>query len=250
MTSHTARAPLSRRQFAMLLLAGVASPGAALAKDSGKVGSGKSLGLSLSGGEPRNLYSVQEVAAGPASTTSAAAGDAAKVGDVRSASGSVFAQSAEARALTAGAGVMLGDLVWTNAASRAELGMIGGSSIFLGAKAKLKVDRFIAESGGRLVLGEGAMVFDRDESLPKTDIEVQSVFGLIGVRGTRFFAGPNRNAFAVFCERGEVHVKAGGRKRVLKPGDGIDIPKPGAAPSKVKQWGKARIDEAFASVLG
>lgn len=237
----------NRRQFSLALLAGIAVPSVALA--GGKVGSGRSFAVSRPGGGNRPMPGT-DIAAGPATP---AAGDAvapAQVGDVRSAVGSVFAQLADARPLKAGAGVLLGDLVWTNSASRAELAMVGGSNVFLGANAKLKVDRFVAESGGRLVLGDGALVFDRDEALPKTDIEVQSVFGLIGVRGTRFFAGPNRGAFAVFCERGEVQVRAGGRKRVLKPGDGIDIAAPGAAPSKVKQWGKARIDEAFASVLG
>lgn len=211
MTKRSDPPALDRRQFGLLLATGLMLPGPVLA-------------------------------AGPDSP--------ARVGDVRSAVGSVFAQIAEARALTAGAGIMLGDLVWTNSASRAELALLGGSNVFLGANARLKVDRFVAEAGGRLVLGEGALVFDRDDALPKTDVEVQSVFGLIGVRGTRFFAGPNRDSFAVFCERGEVHVRAGGERRVLKPGDGIDIAKPGAAPSKVKQWGKARIDEAFSSVLG
>lgn len=239
---------LGRRQFSLLMLAGAACPATALA--GGKVGSGRSFEVSpgphvdAPGGEPRG-----QVATGPEMPETSSAGTPARVGDVRSAIGSVFAQVAEARPLTAGAGVMLGDLVWTNAASRAELAMLGGSNVFLGANARLKVDRFVAESGGRLVLGEGALVFDRDDALPKTDVEVQSVFGLIGVRGTRFFAGPNRGSFAVFCERGEVHVRAGGERRVLRPGDGIDIAKPGAAPSKVKQWGKARIDEAFSSVL-
>lgn len=181
---------------------------------------------------------------------SLAADEPRPVGDVRKAFGDVFARAAQQRSLQAGADVLLGDMVWTRAASRAELAMEGGSSIFLGPRAKLRIDRFVAASGGKLVLGDGALVFDRDDTLPKTDIQVRSVFGLIGVRGTRFFAGPNRGAFAIFCERGEVHVRAAGRTRVLMPGDGVDIKAPGAAPGKVKQWGKARIDEAFDSVLG
>ena len=100
------------------------------------------------------------------------------------------------------------------------------------------------------MLGDGAMVFDRDDTLPKTAIEVRSVFGLIGVRGTRFFAGPSRGAFGIFCERGEVKVEAGGETRVLAPGDGVDITAAGAAPSALKRWNPARIDEAFRSVLG
>lgn len=179
-----------------------------------------------------------------------AAETARQVGDVRSAVGGVFAQASETRPLAAGAGVLLGDLVWTDADARAALAMEGGSNVFLGAKARLKIDRFIAASGGQLVLGDGAMVFDRDEALPKTEIEVRSVFGLIGVRGTRFFAGPSRGAFAVFCERGEVRIEAAGETRVLGAGDGVDIIAAAGAPSAVKRWKPARIEEAFRSVLG
>lgn len=173
-----------------------------------------------------------------------------QVGDVRSASGGVFAQINQLRTLSAGAEVLLGDLVWTEANARAALAMEGGSNVFLGASARLKIDRFVAASGGQLVLGDGAMVFDRDDALPKTAIEVRSVFGLIGVRGTRFFAGPSRGAFGIFCERGEVKVEAGGEIRVLAPGDGVDITAAGNAPSALKRWNPARIDEAFRSVLG
>lgn len=179
-----------------------------------------------------------------------AAGAARQVGDVRSASGGVFAQIDQRRTLSAGADVLLGDLVWTEADARAALAMEGGSNVFLGPSARLKIDRFVAASGGQLVLGDGAMIFDRDDALPKTAIEVRSVFGLIGVRGTRFFAGPSRGTFGIFCERGEVKVEAGGETRVLAAGDGVDIAAAGAAAGALKRWNPARIDEAFRSVLG
>ncbi|WP_237153023.1 FecR domain-containing protein [Oryzibacter oryziterrae] len=172
------------------------------------------------------------------------------VGDVRKASGGVFAESGALRPLQAGSDILLGDLVWTDVASRAALALEGGSDIFLGAKTRLKIDRFVAATGGRLILGDGALVFDRDDSLPKTDIKLLSAFGQIGVRGTRFFAGPSKGVFAVFCERGEVHVAAAGARRVLKAGDGVDFPVKGGKPSAVQKWGAARVEKAFASVLG
>lgn len=179
-----------------------------------------------------------------------AAQPARQVGNVKSVVGGVFAQATDTRALKAGAGVLLGDMVFTEAEARAALTMEGGSNVFLGGKARLKIDRFVALSGGELVLGDGGMVFDRDEASPKTNIQVRSVFGLIGVRGTRFFAGPNRGVFAVFCQRGEVRVEAAGQARTLRPGDGIDIASPGAIPGEVRVWGQARVDEALRSVLG
>lgn len=205
----TVRDWISRRNFSMLLLAGLGLPG-----------------------------------------VSGAAQPARQVGNVKTAVGGVFAQANDTRPLKPGASVLLGDMVFTDAESRAALAMEGGSNVFLGGKARLKIDRFVALSGGELVLGDGGMVFDRDEKAPKTNIQVRSVFGLIGVRGTRFFAGPNRGVFAVFCQRGEVRVDAAGQTRTLRPGDGIDIVAPGAVPGEVKVWGQARVDEALKSVLG
>jgi len=91
-------------------------------------------------------------------------------------------------------------------------------------------------------------MFDRADDLPKIKLTVRSRFGLIAVRGTKFFAGPSKGVFGIFVERGEVQVTAAGVSRSLKAGDGVDIAKPGQPPSEVKQWGKPRIEAAYASV--
>jgi ferric-dicitrate binding protein FerR (iron transport regulator) len=172
-----------------------------------------------------------------------------RIGVVSRATGQAFAQLSNTRPLTAAAEILLGDLVWTDVKARLGLDLDGGTRIFLGEKARLKIDRFVAEDGGTLVLGEGAMVFDRPDDLPKTNISVQTAFGLIGVRGTQFFAGPSRGVFGVFCARGAVTVSAGGAERRLGVGEGVDIAAPGAAAGDVRKWGDARIKEALASVL-
>jgi ferric-dicitrate binding protein FerR (iron transport regulator) len=167
-------------------------------------------------------------------------------GDVR---GKVVARRRETvRDLAAGAGLRLRDLVETDVESFARLDFSGGTIVNLGSKAKLKIDKFVAETGGLLQLGEGAMMFDRADDLPKIKLTVRSRFGLIAVRGTKFFAGPSKGVFGIFVERGEVQVTAAGVSRSLKAGDGVDIAKPGQPPSEVKQWGKPRIEAAYASV--
>ena len=179
-----------------------------------------------------------------------AATEGKKVGRVESAAGAAFARLTRTRPLKPEAEILLGDLVWTDARSRTSLVLDGGTGIHLGEKARLTIDRFVAAEGGTLVLGEGALVFDRAEDLPKIDVTVRTAFGLIGVRGTRFFCGPSRGVFGVFCERGAVVVEAAGIQRRLGPGDGVDIPAAGAPPSAVARWRAPRIAEAFASVLG
>lgn len=121
--------------------------------------------------------------------------------------------------------------------------------INLGPDSEIGIDSFTASLGGQISLG-GAMVFDRPEDLPPIDLTVRSAFARIGVRGTPFFAGPSKGVFAVFVARGSVRVGAPGgfgSARILGPGEGVDIARPGR-PGPVVRWGQARVDAAFASV--
>lgn len=144
-----------------------------------------------------------------------------------------------------------GDTIRTDPRSLAELMLGEGTRINLGPNSGLTIDRFTAGLGGQISLG-GAMVFDRAENLPPIDLTVRSAFARIGVRGTRFFAGPSKGVFAVFVARGSVEVVArgqfGGVTRILKSGEGVDIARAGGRPGPVVRWGQPRIDTAFASV--
>ena len=173
----------------------------------------------------------------------------ARVGAVEVIRGNAFARLSDVRRLSRNNNILLGDLVWTEKQSRMTVRLDLGARLYLGPKARLVVDRYIAGTSGDLTLGEGAMVFDRDDDLPKIDLEVRTKFGLIAVRGTRFFAGPSKGVFGVFCQRGRVRVVANGVAATLDAGEGVDIPRRGAPPSAVTPWGQARIDQAFASVL-
>lgn len=171
------------------------------------------------------------------------------IGEAARVRGTVVArQIAEMRNLSAGAGLMLKDSVETETESFATLELAGRTTVHLGSRARLLIDRFVADAGGVLELGEGALLLDRAEDLPKLDISIRSAFGRIAVRGTRFFAGPSRDVFGVFVARGAVDVEAAGVQRRLEAGQGVDIPEPGAPPGEVRNWGQARIDEALASV--
>jgi ferric-dicitrate binding protein FerR (iron transport regulator) len=139
------------------------------------------------------------------------------------------------------------DYVLTRPDGLALLRLYDDMQVNLGGDSRFTVDEFVASQSGTLTLG-GAMVFDRPEGLPPVDITVQTAFGQIGVRGTRFFVGPSREKYAVFVDHGAVSLTAGGVERMLKAGDGVDLDTVGNPPSEVVQWGEARIVEAFASV--
>ena len=149
--------------------------------------------------------------------------------------------------LKAGANLMDRDFVTTGRESFAELALGEDTSLHLGSETELLIDSFIAGQGGVIELGTGQMVFDRPEGLAKIDPTMRTAFGMIGVRGTKFFAGPNRGVFSVFVEHGRVEVTGGGVTRAVSRGEGVEIKAPGEAPGEVKQWGEARIREAYAS---
>jgi ferric-dicitrate binding protein FerR (iron transport regulator) len=171
------------------------------------------------------------------------------VGHVTAVSGNGFAGDTPVRALRASESLQMGDKVWTEAASRASLALDLGAVVHMGPEAFLVLDRFVTEATGELTLDAGAIVFERGADEPEIDFQVLSTFAQIGLRGTRFFAGPNRGVFAVFVDHGSVSVTAGGQQVTLGAGDGVDIAAPGAPPSDVVRWQPPRIAEAFESVL-
>jgi len=178
----------------------------------------------------------------PWSAAAAVVGKAEKIrGNVRRRQGD------EDERLAMGGAVLDRDYVTTGTNSFADLAL-SETRVLLGPQTELLIDRFIAGQGGTLELGLGRMLFDRPEGSPKTDVAVRTAFGMIGVRGTRFFCGPSRAAFAVFVERGSVSVTGGGVTRTIAAGQGVDFDRPGAAPSEPVNWGQARIRQAYASV--
>jgi hypothetical protein len=162
-------------------------------------------------------------------------------------SGSVTRKQADLlEGLKAGGNIMDRDFVVTARDSSAAL-ELGDTTLLIGSETELLIDSFIAGQGGTIELGTGQMVFDRPEGLAKIDLTLRTTFGMIGVRGTKFFAGPNRGVFAVFVEHGMVEVTGGGVTRQVGPGQGVEIAMPGAAPGELVAWGEARIREAYAS---
>lgn len=152
------------------------------------------------------------------------------------------------RLLASGGNVFVGDSVSTAEESRVALLVGEATTIRLGPRARLKIDRFIMNAGGTLTLQSGAMTFNRPPSETPQPMAIRGAFGMIAVRGTYFFAGPSRGASGVLVLRGSVSVASGGETVILQAGEGTDVARPGARPSPPAIWSQARIDEALASV--
>jgi hypothetical protein len=179
----------------------------------------------------------------------AQAESAQRAGAVEFVKGEAFAEaSAARRALDRNAPVFLGDQCGTGPESRLSMQLGGSTRLRLGEKARITIDQYLINAGGELTLQSGPMLFDRAAGAAPTAIQIRSPFGLIAVRGTRFFAGPSRGVFGVFVDRGTVTVTAGFGRVTLHAQEGTDIRHPGDVPSAPARWGPPRIREALASV--
>ena len=141
--------------------------------------------------------------------------------------------------------MFVGDAVATGPQSALALRLGAATEVRLGAEARLRIDRFLVDAGGVLVLDHGAMLYDHDENGNggPNDVTVRSPFGLIAVRGTRFFAGPSNGVFGVFVERGAVTVVGVQTAVTVTGGLGTNIARPGDEPD-AGRMGQARLGAA------
>ena len=179
----------------------------------------------------------------------AAAQSEDKAGAVEELKGEAFAEKdAKRRNLEPAAPLYIQDQVGTGLSSRLTMRLGRDTMLKLGERARLVIDRYLVDAGGVISLESGPMLFDRPRPNPKAPMQIRSSFGLIAVRGTRFFAGPSNGVFGVFVARGSVAVSGGGRRVVVRAGEGTDIASPGAQPTPPKRWGEPRVRAALASV--
>ena len=176
----------------------------------------------------------------------AEAGQAGSVEEIR---GDAFAEArAVRRPLGPAAPLFIGDNVSTGAVSRLTMHLGRDTTLRLGERTRVTIDRFLVDAGGQISLHSGPVMFERPSGAAPTPVQIRSPFGLIAVRGTRFFAGPSKGVFGVFVAHGRVTVSSGGRRVVLENGQGTDIRGPGAAPTPAAAWGIPRIDAVLSSV--
>jgi hypothetical protein len=188
-------------------------------------------------------------AAAAAFVANAAAAANAPAGTVDELHGEGYAVAAAVqRPLMLASAVFVGDLVGTRPASLMSLKLGAATEVRLGPEANLKIDRFIMDAEGVLVLDRGGILIDRNASAPKMNLLLRSPFGLIAVRGTRYFAGPSAGAFGVFVQRGAVEVFGANTSVRVTAGLGTSIAAPGAEPTMPTVWSEARIAAAMALV--
>lgn len=199
-----------------------------------------------SGSRSVGLVAAGLLAAAAVAPAAAPAADPAGAVVALEGTAAAFARS-DRRVLAPSAAVFLDDTVTTADRSRLEIRLGGDTTLRLGEKSRAKIARFAA-AGTTVGLEQGALLVDKAPESRARPLEIESSFGRIAVRGTRFFAGPSRGAFGVVVLRGHVVVEAAGARVELRDGEGTDIARPGAPPSPAKTWAPARVAEALAQV--
>ncbi len=172
-----------------------------------------------------------------------------QVGIVSETRGSVMAElNARRRRLDRRSAVFLGDLVRTGPNARLHALLGPRTSLRLGARSRVRIDQYLVNAGGELVLESGALLLDtRLGKFPK-GLRIESPFALIAVRGTRVFAGSIEGTFSVFAARGVVDVVVRRKSIRLRAGEGIEIERPGKLKGEGTRWGAEKIAKAMSLV--
>jgi hypothetical protein len=151
--------------------------------------------------------------------------------------------------------VFLDDTLWTGPQSRLQVKLDDGTELTLGPAARLVVDRFAyggADGDAALALRrlQGAFQFVGGgvEQAPNHSVTIETGVATLGVRGTRFFAGPIDGAFGVLVLDGAVEVSTDAGSVTLGPGEGTAVTSRKEPPGAVKRWPAEKVQRAMAMV--
>jgi ferric-dicitrate binding protein FerR (iron transport regulator) len=173
-----------------------------------------------------------------------------QVGSVQEVKGEAFADARDRRrSLEPTAPLFLNELIGTGPDARLVLRLGSDTTLRMGASARLTIDNYLVKAGGDITLQSGPILFDRPAGAAPEPVQIHSSFGLIAVRGTRFFAGPSAGVMGIFVMDGSVTVSAAGTEVVVQTGQGTNIAQPGAAPTPPAPWGDPRTRAAMDSVM-
>ena len=143
--------------------------------------------------------------------------------------------------------VFVGETISTAGGARAGLRLGHSTSIRMGERARLRIDRFVMDAGGEITLDAGPLLLDKPPAAPERPVRIHGAFGLITVRGTQVFVGPGMGGIGVLVTHGRAEVTANNATVVLRDGLGTQL-MPGEKPTPPMPWSSARIAASLASV--
>jgi hypothetical protein len=148
------------------------------------------------------------------------------------------------------------DIIATGPRARVFMQMIDNTELTLGENGQMSIDEYAYDdqddtaNHALYTIVKGAFLFV-DGLLGKTqnpDVTVNVPMGSIGIRGTKFWGGPQGNDYGVIVGEGEVDVATKGGHVRLSKGLGTTIRNENLQPENPTQWDKTKIDRSVATV--
>lgn len=144
------------------------------------------------------------------------------------------------------------DTIETGADSRAVILLIDDTEITLGENASLKIDEYIFDpeyadaNAGRFSVLEGAFLFVSGllGKKEQPDVQVDTSYGTIGIRGTKFWGGMVGDEYGVLVEEGEVSVQTGRGRINVGSGLGTTIRSSRSIPLRAHMWSPEKTEQA------
>lgn len=148
--------------------------------------------------------------------------------------------------------VYMNDQVETGAGSKIHILFADETELTLADNAALTVDAYVfdEESGsggrGRYSVLRGAFLFTSGlmTKAQNPDVEINTTYGAIGLRGTTVWGGDINDEYNVFVQDGEVSVTTNRGRIRMAAGEGTSIRSRDAIPALPKKWGQEKIGMA------
>lgn len=146
------------------------------------------------------------------------------------------------------------DRLSTGPKARLEVSLIDNTKITLGENAQLTIDEFVYRPAGRnavsaTVIGAFRFTTGLVGKAKQKELVIQTPVAALAVRGTDFWGGPIDGTYGVLVLEGEVSVTTSAGTVILdRPGLGVTISGPDAAPSTPTVWASERISRAVATI--
>ena len=148
------------------------------------------------------------------------------------------------------------DAIKSGKNARVEIIFNDGTKLYIGANCHIVIDEFLFDPDKnigttilRALQGPFRFITGRIGKVQKPQVVVQSRFGVVGVRGTDFWAGPSRGVYGVLLLDGSISVTNPFGQRILtEAGTGVNLTSNTAPPGEVTVWGALRAREALDDV--
>lgn len=152
--------------------------------------------------------------------------------------------------------VYMNDQIETGPDSKIHVLFVDETELTLADNAALSVDQYVfdetAGSGGRgrYSILRGAFLFTSGmmTKIQNPDVEINTAYGAIGLRGTTVWGGSINDEYNVFVQDGAVSVTTNRGRIRMAAGEGTSIRSRDAIPALPKKWGQEKVGMAVRTV--